>query len=247
MKGNTHMVIGISTYANYIMLTGKKFDILDIPICLAFSVLPDIDTESSKISSKLRKLPLKIIISSLFLIFISIILYFTLIKKILPLYCIALFPIMVLFLKFFSKNKILKKISLSIAFLIIYYILLKYTKLGFTKNILLFFAILPYFEHRGFSHSINSLLLLAIILFPIYVIDNTKQYYVTALLSYFSHLFFGDIFTKKGIKIFYPFSKKNYSLNVFKNKKIYNNLDIPFIITFLTITFLIYIKLYKKM
>lgn len=247
MKGSTHLIIGATTYTNYLILTGKNFDILDIPICLAFSVLPDIDTESSKISKMLRSLPMKFILTFIFLSSLGIILYLTIFKNILPVYYILILPIMILFLRFFNKNKIFKKISLSLFFLFLYYILLKYTKLGFTKNILLFFAILPYFEHRSFSHSLIGIFTIGLFLFPITFVNTTKNYYNIALLSYFSHLFLGDIFTKKGIKILYPFSKKSYSLNVFKSKKIYNNLDIPFIVINLVFTFILYISIQKSL
>ena len=52
MKSVTHVAIGALTYTNYLMLSGNKIDILDIPIVLTFSVLPDIDISSSKISSE---------------------------------------------------------------------------------------------------------------------------------------------------------------------------------------------------
>jgi brp/blh family beta-carotene 15,15'-monooxygenase len=54
----------------------------------------------------------------------------------------------------------------------------------------------------------------------------------------------GDIFTKKGVPLLYPFSKKYYSLNIFTNSKIYNNLDIPFIVLYGVITSLIFLKIY---
>lgn len=244
MKSPTHITIGALTYANYLMLTGKNFNILDIPICLAFSVLPDIDTQHSKISSNLRNIPMKLILYTLFIIFALIICYFSLVKQILPKYFVLFIPVMILFLKLFSKNKILKKISLSLFFIALYIASYKYTLIGNTKNILLLFAIVPFFTHRGFSHSILSIFLISTILYPIYKIPQTRSYYIVMILAYLSHILMGDIFTKKGVPLLYPFSKKYYSLNIFTNSKIYNNLDIPFIVLYGIITSLIFLKIF---
>lgn len=153
---------------------------------------------------------------------------------------------MVVFLKLFSKNKILKKISLSLFFVFLYYIFFKYSKVGSTKNIFLFLAVLPYFTHRGLSHSILSVIIIAITLYPLSQTDTLKSYYTAALISYSSHLFLGDIFTKKGIKLFYPLSKKDVSFNVFKSPKIYNHLDTPFLIIYGIFSIFIFLNFFAK-
>lgn len=113
-----------------------------------------------------------------------------------------------------------------------YYIFYKYSNVGSSKNIFLFLATLPYFTHRGLSHSLLSVIIIGVTLYPLYETDTMKSYYISALISYSSHLFLGDIFTKKGIKLFYPLSKKDISFNVFKSPKIYNHLDTPFLIIY---------------
>ena len=246
MKSVTHVAIGALTYTNYLMLSGNKIDILDIPIVLTFSVLPDIDISSSKISSKLRNIPLNLIIYGMLSIFSLIILYMCLVKQNISHYYILSIPTMVVFLKLFSKNKILKKISLSLFFVFLYYLFFKYSKVGSTKNIFLFLAVLPYFTHRGLSHSILSVIIIAITLYPLSQTDTLKSYYTAALISYSSHLFLGDIFTKKGIKLFYPLSKKDVSFNVFKSSKIYNNLDTPFLIIYGILSIFIFLNFFAK-
>ena len=245
MKSVTHMAIGALTYTNYIMLSGNKIDILDIPIVLTFSVLPDIDISSSKISSKLRNIPLNLIIYGMLSIFSLIILYMCLVKQSISYYYILSVPAMIVFLKLFSKNKTLKKISLSLFFVFLYYIFYKYSKVSSTKNIFLFLAVLPYFTHRSLSHSIISVIIIAVTLYPLSMTDTLKSYY-TAAFSYSSHLFLGDIFTKKGIKLFYPLSKKDVSFNVFKSPKIYNNLDIPFLIIYGIFSIFIFLNFFAK-
>lgn len=246
MKSVTHLTTGVLTYTNYILLSGNKIDILDIPIVLTFSVLPDIDISSSKISSKFRNIPLNFIVYGTLSIFSLIILYICLVKKSISYYFILLIPTMVLFLKLFSKNKILKKISLSLSFVFLYYLFYKYTNAGSPKNILLFLAVLPYFTHRSLSHSLLSIIIIGATLYPLYKTDTMQSYYISALLSYSSHLFLGDIFTKKGIKLFYPLSKKDISFNVFKSPKIYNHLDTPFLIIYGIFSIFIFLNFFAK-
>lgn len=97
MKSVTHLVTGALTYTNYLMLSGNKIDILDIPIVLTFSVLPDIDISSSKISSKLRNIPLNLITYGMLSIFSLIILYMCLVKQNISYYYILSIPAMVVF------------------------------------------------------------------------------------------------------------------------------------------------------
>lgn len=244
MKSVTHATIGMTTYVNYIILTKQSFDIVDIPICLAFSVLPDIDVHSSKISQIIRKAPLKFIQIALFSLVTLALLYAVFIKRLLPEQALIIVPVMVLLLRFSSKNKTLKKVSLTLAFLFIYYIFSKYTHVKTAKNIFLLLAILPFFSHRGFSHSILALVLVALCLSPLKNDTNLIKYYYVAVISFFSHIFLGDIFTKEGVMLFYPISKYKISFNVIKSKALYKKIDYIYLLIYLSITLFIIYAIY---
>lgn len=57
-----------------------------------------------------------------------------------------------------------------------------------------------FFEHRGIFHSIFPLILLVCLNF----VTNWDWFLVPVAVGYGSHLFI-DLFTKKGLRLFYPF------------------------------------------
>jgi len=57
-----------------------------------------------------------------------------------------------------------------------------------------------FFEHRGIFHSVFPLILLVCLTF----VTNWDWFLVPVSVGYGSHLFI-DLFTKKGLRIFYPF------------------------------------------
>jgi len=63
------------------------------------------------------------------------------------------------------------------------------------------------YGHRTVTHSVLAVLIIALVLTP--TLFFSKQFYVAALLGYFSHIFI-DLFNVSGVKLLAPWSQKEY-------------------------------------
>ncbi|MGL5313684.1 MAG: metal-dependent hydrolase [Peptostreptococcaceae bacterium] len=92
-------------------------------------------------------------------------------------------------------------------------------------------AIFPWLKHRSFSHSIFAIIVIFFLLKQIELIYNISNLSFFGTISYASHIFLGDLFTKSGIPLFYPLSDKKFSLGFFKVGSFFSNmLEISFIL-----------------
>mgnify|MGYP003379032841 FL=1 len=105
-------------------------------------------------------------------------------------------------------------------------------------------AIFPWLKHRGYSHSLFAIIIIHFLLKQIELITNISNLCFFGTVSYSSHIFLGDLFTRSGIPIFYPISKKKYSLCFFKVGGYFSNiLEMLFILFLLSMIIYSIIKI----
>lgn len=69
----------------------------------------------------------------------------------------------------------------------------------------IYIALLGFAKHRGFTHSLLGMGILAIAAYPMRAHNNI--FYYGVMLGYFTHLI-SDTFTKHGVELFYPKQKR---------------------------------------
>ena len=85
-------------------------------------------------------------------------------------------------------------------------------------------AIFPWLKHRGLSHSIFAIIIIYILLKQIELLTNIYNLSFWGTISYASHIFLGDIFTRQGVPLFYPLIEKKISLGNLKVGGYFSNL-----------------------
>lgn len=162
MRGITHAGVGATAYVAVCSLMQRPFNIYELAVVVAASLLPDIDHPKSKVN-----------------------------KFILPI-----------------KSKDAKRalfICMGIAVLLVDYFYVGETALKVLGGLLIVIGIT---SHRnGVTHSLVGLMLF---MFVIHYYATKYQYKeITSLfvLGFLSHLI-GDFFTKAGVPLFYPITKK---------------------------------------
>lgn len=250
MKGITHSYIGALTYLNYSFISQNPLNPIDFSYCIAFSILPDVDLTSSKIYNVISKIPdflLKIIFSFFYVIIVATFRYNVIIKNFHFSYPTVIFIFLALTALFFKLNSyrpaILKVMINILSFLII--------SLLYTINILHIIPIIAYLnliiwtKHRTLSHSLLSIIIIFLIInLNSLFFNNFEAFNIILSLCYASHIILGDIYTKKGVALFYPFSKKYISLPINKLVLHKEYLDIIFSLVYTIITFFIYNSFY---
>lgn len=230
MKGKAHACIGLLTYYNYSLLTGESPNIIPAALCVSFSLLPDLDHYQSILSKKLSFPIIEHILESLLVALILLpTLYIYKIKGISH----YLFAIAVILLTavigIVIKKSIIRKLSISLAVLSLYFISRNFTQNQNFLFLMIFLCILPWLSHRSFSHSLSAVILVYFILRPLF----PSSLAASCSVSYASHIFFGDLLTPSGVPIFFPFSRKRFRLirTVKSSKKIVPIMEFLVILT----------------
>ncbi len=215
MRGKTHCTIGVLTSIQTCILFNIPITILNLIICAILSIFPDIDEPHSTIYNLIFKknLSKKNLKKGVYIL--SIIISIIILKSNnFYLILIALLGSFILFsLKF--NYSLFKKIFLSLIFL--FFCIMLYlntnnlTLLAFSLTI----SIFPWLKHRSFSHSLVAVFIIYLFLKEIEKIYHIPFLSIIGTLSYLSHMFLGDIFTKSGVPIFYPLTSKKFSLAPF--------------------------------
>lgn len=235
MRGKTHCAIGILSVIQTSILFNIPISIFNLILSAFFSILPDLDESNSVLShiilkKDISKFIFKIIIYSinLFIFFISL--------KINDNFYISSIITFIAIMVIESKltHTLLRKIFLSLIFVLLgislYFIKFKIYFVIFCFML----ATFPWLKHRSFSHSIFATIVIYFLLKQIEIIYNISDLAFLGTISYASHLFLGDLFTKSGIPIFYPISDKKFSLGFFKVGSFFSNvLEILFILLFI--------------
>lgn len=240
MRGRTHCAIGIITSIQLSLILSKPIIPTTVITSAVFSTLPDLDKSNSIISGLiLRKNFSKFIYKViLFLLNISI---FILSLKISSSFFIG--SVITFLTIIFLEKKIthynMRKALISGTLLLLSLVLFL-ANINFSYIIpFLLFSIFPWLKHRNFSHSILMVIIVYLIMKPI---SNILDYNFLAFLSSFMYLLhiICDMFTRRGVAIFYPFSKKMFSLGYIKVGGKFSNI-IENIIVFILFLITIYL------
>lgn len=237
MKGKAHASIGALTYYNYAILTQSGLSLLMFFISIIFSLIPDLDTEKSIASKHIPSRKLEIFIEAI----IGVILFLTTfqlwVENGFNYYVLLILFLFLFFIfKFNIKKLKLRKIILTVYSIVFYFLIVYITGSKSHYFFVLFLGIIPWFSHRSFSHSLVSVVFLYFSiqrLESLFKLDHLKE---VVALSYASHIFLGDILTVQGVPIFWPISKKRFSLisTKIKSQKYENIVEIS-VISFLVI------------
>ncbi|MEG1131659.1 MAG: metal-dependent hydrolase [Romboutsia sp.] len=245
MRGKTHCTIGILAVIQASLLFKVPLSLFNIILSTIFSLLPDLDESNSTVSEfflgkKVSKFIYKILIYS-----INIIIFFVSLKINDNFYLSSIITFAsIIIIESKLTHTILRKLFLSLVFILLslclYFIGAKIYFIIFTIMISAF----PWLKHRSFSHSVFATVIIFFLLKQIELITNISNLSFFATISYASHIFLGDLFTRQGVPLFYPLSTKKISLGFLKvGSKLSNTLEIIFICTLFAFVILSVIKI----
>ncbi len=244
MKGKSHLIIGTLSAVEISLLFGLNITPVTVAAAAFFSVAPDIDEPNSNILDKLvsKKTTKKI---HKILIFTMLIACFYLYSKTgQSIYIGVVLSLMAI--SFIEKKVTVNRTRSFILTLVM--LLISTTLLMYRVNtgiVVLSFliSIFPITNHRSLTHSAIIVVIFYIILSYIEITLKIKDLALIASIGLCSHLFC-DIITRRGIPIFYPFSKKYFSLGNLKVGSFICNITEYAFITILSL--LILIKIFNK-
>ncbi|CEP79585.1 metal-dependent hydrolase [Paraclostridium sordellii] len=244
MRGKTHFTIGVLTSLQASMLFNKPLSLMDIAVCSLFSILPDLDTSNSIISNTILNHNVSKKIYKIIIYAVNILIFLISIKindNFIISSLVTFIAIVILEAKI--SHGFLRRLFLSLIFILltisIYLINGKFYFILFT----LILASFPWLKHRKLSHSLLAIFIIGFVLKQIELITNISNLCFFGTIGYSSHLFLGDLFTKSGIPLFYPFSEKKFSLGFLKvGGSLSNFLEIVFVIFLFCLILLTLIK-----
>lgn len=161
MRGRTHCTIGVLASIQSCLLFKVPISVLSIVISAIFSLLPDLDESNSTISNFFLKRDLSKKIYKLIISIINCLIFFISLKindNFILSSIITFISIYIIESKLTHKS--LRKIFLSLTFLLLSFCLYL---TNFKIYIILFtliLALFPWLKHRGISHSIFAIIIL---------------------------------------------------------------------------------------
>ncbi|AKL94126.1 membrane-bound metal-dependent hydrolase [Clostridium aceticum] len=215
MLGRTHIALGLTTAllaATFIdsFIIADKLDSIALGVMAIAALLPDLDMGTSSLGGKFGILKAHHI-KKLWLVVLTVLGIFTIVYlKETPIFYGILF--ILLLGAVFSKDFAQKG----------YHMLRNFTQgmvgIGFIAaayfyhqpplaGIGIILIVLLFSKHRGLSHSIVFVLLNYIIIKSIIIFYDYVDYSLLFAISMTSHII-GDMFTRAGVMLFYPFSPK---------------------------------------
>ncbi|WP_373598524.1 metal-dependent hydrolase [Paraclostridium bifermentans] len=245
MRGKTHFTIGILASLQASILFNKPLSLINIAVCSVCSILPDLDTSNSIISNTILNHNLSKKFYKFIIYFLDILIFLISIKindDFLVSSLVTFIAIIILEAKI--THGFLRKLFLSLIFILLAVcIYLINGKFYFILSSIIL-AVFPWLKHRKLSHSLLAILILSFLLKQIEILTNLSNLCFFGTIGYSSHLFLGDLFTKSGIPIFYPFSERKFSLGFLRvGGALSNFLEIVFVIFLVFIIILTLIKL----
>lgn len=212
MKSKSHLIIGTLSTIEFSLLTGIELTPTALSIAAILSAIPDLDEPNSNVGSYVVSKKITKAIHSILMYSMIVLFFYFFYKSYKNVYLgIFLSIIFIIFMETkVSANKTRAFIlSLFLGFLGFLSLILKLNP-GISM-IMFLFAFFPIFKHRSFTHSIFMVLILFCILLILEYSFKINNVAIIGSFAYSTHLVC-DIITKRGIPLFYPFSKKYYSL-----------------------------------
>ena len=232
MRGKTHCTIGVLSVIQASLLFNIPISIFNLILSAFFSILPDLDESHSIISDMFLKKDVSKFLLKATIYLINIIIFFVSIKINDNFYLSSIITfVAIIIIESKLSHTFLRKVFLSLIFILLAICL-------YLVNIKIYFSIFclmlstfPWLKHRSFSHSIFATVVMYFLLKQIQLITNISNLAFLGTVSYSSHIFLGDLFTKSGIPLLYPISDKKFSLGFFKVGSFFSNiLEILFIL-----------------
>lgn len=212
MKSKAHLIIGTLSAVEISLLMGLSLNPITVATAAFLSVAPDIDEPNSKVLDKLvsKKTTKKIHSTLIFTMLIACFYLYTKTEK-----SVYIGVVLSLIAISFIEKKITvnhtRSIILTLVMLLISTTLLIYNVNAGIVVLSFLIALFPITNHRSLTHSALIVVLIFSILKYIEYSLHIKDLAIIASTALISHLLC-DIVTKRGIPIFYPFSKKYFSL-----------------------------------
>lgn len=245
MRGKTHCTIGILTAIQASLIFKVPISLFNLVISAIFSILPDLDEPNSIISDFFLKKKVSKSIYKIFIYIINIIIFFISIKINDNFYLSSIITFAaIIIIESKLTHLFLRKIFLSLIFILLafclYFIKAKIYFIIFT----LMLGVFPWLKHRSFSHSIFAVVIIYFLLKQIELLTSISNLSFFGTVSYASHLFLGDLFTKQGVPLLYPINNKKISLGFLRvGGSLSNILEVLFILVLLGCIILSLIKI----
>ena len=232
MRGKTHCAIGVLSVIQASLLFNIPISIFNLILSAFFSILPDLDESHSIISDMLLKKEVSKFILKAIIYLINTIIFFVSLKINNNFYLSSVITfIAIIIIESKLSHTFLRKIFLSLIFILLAICLyLINIKISFSIFCLML-STFPWLKHRSFSHSLFATIIIYFLLKQIELITNISNLAFLGTISFSSHIFLGDLFTKSGIPLLYPISNKKVSLGFFKVGSFFSNiLEVLFIL-----------------
>ena len=245
MRGKTHCAIGVLSVIQASILFKIHISLFNLIISALFAILPDLDEANSTISNLLLKKDFSKSVLKCCVYLINILLFFISLKINDNFFISALITfVTIIIIESKLNHNTLRKLFLSLVFILLAFCLYLISKQISFVIFCLMLAIFPWLKHRGYSHSLFAIIIIHFLLKQIELITNISNLCFFGTVSYASHIFLGDLFTRSGIPIFYPISEKKYSLCFFKVGVFFSNiLEMLFILFLLSMIIYSIIKI----
>lgn len=245
MRGKTHCAIGVLSVIQASLFFKIPVSIFNLILSAFFSILPDLDESNSIVSDFFLKKNVSKFILKLAIYLINIVIFFISLKINDNFYISsAVTFIAIIIIEAKLTHTLLRKIFLSLIFIFLAICLYLINAKIYFLIFCLMLATFPWLKHRSFSHSIFATVLIYFLLKQIELISNISNLAFFGTISYASHLFLGDLFTKSGIPLLYPISNKKFSLGFFRVGSGFNNiLEMLFVLLLVSLIIFTIIKM----
>lgn len=232
MRGKTHCTIGILAAIQASILFKIPISLFNLMISAIFSLLPDLDESNSIVSDFFFKKKVSKFLYKLLIYMINVIIFFVSLKINDNFYISSIVTFMaIIIIESKLTHLFLRKIFLSLIFILLALCLNFIDAQIYFIIFTLMLAIFPWLKHRSFSHSIFAIVIIYFLLKQIELLTNISNLSFFGTISYASHIFLGDLFTRQGVPLFYPLNDKKISLGFLKvGGTLSNLLEILFII-----------------
>ncbi len=240
MRGKTHCTIGILSVIQASIMFNIPISFFNLAISAFFSVLPDLDESNSTISDIFLKKDVSKFLLKILIYAINILIFFTSIKLNDNFFISALITfVSIIIIESKLKHITIRKLFLSLIFILLSFILYLIKAKIYFILLFLMLSTFPWLKHRSFSHSFLATFIIYLLLKQLELLYNISYLSFFGTISYASHIFLGDLFTRSGVPILYPFTQKKFSLCFFKVGGFFSNiLEILFLVMlFLLIIF----------
>ncbi len=234
MRGKTHCTIGILTTIQTCLIFNIPINLFNIIVSGIFAILPDLDEPNSTISDFFFKKKISKFILKILIYIINIFIFFISLKINDNFYLSSIITfVAITIIESKLKHSLLRKFFLSLMFIFLAFCLYLININIYIIIFIAIFSIFPWLKHRSFSHSLLGIFFIYFLLKQIELVYNISNLSIIGTISYSSHIFLGDIFTKSGVPVFYPVINKNFSLGFFRVGSFLGNLVEILVVVFL--------------